>query len=947
LSGVCEVFLVVVMMMTLRQAETNKRNMKKIEEINIIYFHVPYIQIVVISSSSIPSIQIIILTQKQAQNPKTEQKVYQGIRTSMSSSRTPHVMTSSSMCTGNIKSHSKAGENSDSNEQEDVEITLHGPAEAPAAANDDGEPSSPSEPADPSDVGDQKPEEKENFAQEYIQETRKKNVEHYRKSGIEGVSNVVDWSHKNIEIPLPPLTVCILVCGTHGDTMPFCDLANEMQAMGFRVRIATHEQHRQIVMSHGIEFYPLEGDPQKLSSWMVQTGGTIVGEARKPQMVPEKTKMVKEIMRSCFPAVTQPDPKDEEQKPFWADAIISNPPTMGHVHVAEALGIPLHMMFPQPWFYRTTEFPHPMAGLKYIKDGVGNRESYRAFDFLTGAALMSSINSWRHKTLKLHKVTVLGVSDAVVTCRIPFSAMWSPSFVPKPADWPEQCRVVGTFTANKKVPPPNLDSDPEFADFMEWYKQSNDKPIFIGFGSMIIKDTAALSDIIMEAARSAQVRVVVQSNWSKLTTSNEPNCMDIGGCPHDWLLPKCSAVIHHGGAGTTAAGLRYGLPTFVCPFFADQFMWASMVERAKVGPAPCPIGKLTAEILAEKFKELVSDETRKNAVALAVKMKAENGVEAGLKHFIDYLPRDNFCGDVELIMGEAKRAHYRLKRQEVKVGTEVAAWMVPKPTRHKSLAEFLKRIPTLPKKMIKRRQERWLQRHAVMTHALGNPRTLAEGFMRGLSGCIRPLCISPWFLYTKPDKYARTHGALGCVAGLVTAPFFIAAALLYGLLIVLPDRILVGFRNEYLGHRDLFAIDGTVQFQVYSQISIVEELRDKPRPVGARKADIIHAVEISAAANAAFQASGAHFAEGNWHWRVVYADELKRNLLPSLKILSHAELEVVSRHLESEGRHEISFSRLCLFIGKAVKSRFQRQGSTASFGPSFRQLYGYPHTAEN
>jgi hypothetical protein len=163
------------------------------------------------------------------------------------------------------------------------------------------------------------------------------------------------------------------------------------------------------------------------------------------------------------------------------------------------------------------------------------------------------INFWRAHTLQVPKIPFNHrYSNFIVQCKIPFSAMWSPSFLPKPDDWPEQCRVVGTFTENsgvgvtKRVTLSSVE-EKKNSQLIAWLREGGEdrRPVFIGFGSMVIDDTQRLQKMIMDAAKETKIRIVVQSSWSKLDVSGE-YCHNVGPVSHDWLLPQCCAVIHHG-----------------------------------------------------------------------------------------------------------------------------------------------------------------------------------------------------------------------------------------------------------------------------------------------------------------------------------------------------------------------------------------------------------------
>ncbi|CAM9385085.1 unnamed protein product, partial [Ectocarpus fasciculatus] len=443
------------------------------------------------------------------------------------------------------------------------------------------------------------------------------------------------------------MNVVIMVVGTRGDVQPFVHLGQALQKYGHRVRLATHAEYRNDVLQKGgLEYYPLAGDPKKLSSYMVKTGGRLLPDLlneSERRDLPEKMQMLRDITRSTWPACTAPDPEDRDQKAFLADAIISNPVTYGHIHCAEALSVPLHIMFPQPWS-PTKCFPHPLSNMDLSSSwSAKNWYSYKIVDEFMWLGLQFVINDFRREILQISPIrTGERGHNLLNDNKVPISHMWSPSVVPKCPDWPGYVDVVGEFRGNGETTEVEYTPDPAFQKFLDETKEAGlGKPVYVGFGSMVIEDGEALATLITEAAATVNCRVVLQSGWTKYAEDNtalSEHVFVVGSMPHDYLFGQVCAVVHHGGAGTTSAGLRAGNPTFICPFFGDQHFWAEMVHRSGAGPAGCPISKLTQLKFQQALEVLTAPSTQERAATLAVRMSTEDGLAVGVESFHRNLP---------------------------------------------------------------------------------------------------------------------------------------------------------------------------------------------------------------------------------------------------------------------------------------------------------------------
>ncbi|CAF1173455.1 unnamed protein product [Didymodactylos carnosus] len=459
---------------------------------------------------------------------------------------------------------------------------------------------------------------------------------------------------------IPRLAICIMIVGSQGDVQPFVAFGKELMKAGHRVRLATHETFRKFVRENGLEFYPLRGDPKELMEYAVKNEGIIpsFGSILEGDVSRTKEQLV-EILDSTFKACIEPD--DETNHPFIAEAIISNPPTFGHIHCAQKLCIPLHICFTMPWS-PTGAFPHPLANISYNKEHISkiNYLSYEIVEVITWSGMKHLINDFRKKTLELETLSTSQAIHLMTTKQVPHTYCWSPALLGKPKDWKEY-----TFQPIRTFSPPD--------DLVQFLK-SDSPVIYIGFGSIVPDNSARLTKAVLEAVKLVNCKAVISKGWGRMGDGIEVSekIYLLDQCPHDWLFPQVTAVCHHGGAGTTAAGLRYGKPTIIVPFFGDQFFWGSVVHIINAGPLPLPGKNLTAYQLADAIRFSLKHETCTAAEEIASKMKRENGVAAAVRSFHVNLPLERMLSDLETTFP----ACFSLPKYDMKISRPVAQVLV-------------------------------------------------------------------------------------------------------------------------------------------------------------------------------------------------------------------------------------------------------------------------------
>jgi sterol 3beta-glucosyltransferase len=409
--------------------------------------------------------------------------------------------------------------------------------------------------------------------------------------------------------------VLILTIGSRGDVQPYVALGAGLLAAGHRVTLATSPRFRDLVEDAGLSLAPVSDE-------LVALADSPLGRGLFEDMGESYWKALWAVWRT----LGRIDPIQHDlvadgwkaAQTSRPDLIVYHPKMAGAPHYAEKLGIPavLALVFPQmvpTGAFPSVGFPETGWGAAY------NRLTYRVVLALSGFFARRYAAPWRRAHgLPPDRTDVLHHADG---SPIPILHGFSPTVVPPPADWPPAQTTTGYWFLDRAdaFAPPD-----ELAAFLA----QGDAPVYIGFGSMAARDPERTTRIVLEAVDRAGVRAILATGWGGLRTADvSASVYLLDQAPHDWLFERVAAVVHHGGAGTTAAGLRAGKPTVICPFFGDQPFWGRRVHALGAGPAPIPQKHLTAERLAGALRQATTDAAmQRRASALGEAIHREDGV---------------------------------------------------------------------------------------------------------------------------------------------------------------------------------------------------------------------------------------------------------------------------------------------------------------------------------
>lgn len=422
---------------------------------------------------------------------------------------------------------------------------------------------------------------------------------------------------------MPAPLITLLAIGSQGDVQPFIALGEGLLRSGLRVRLVAPDDFAAQAGARGLDFFSLGFNLQQIVNTsirpMLESGSNVIGS------ILQVSRMLLPLMETIFSAAWQ----GSQGSALLAASSFGLPA----YHIAEKLGIPCLWGLPFPIFQSTRAYPNLVFPALPL-GGSYNRLTHILFNQFGVLISQSRVNAWRKKDLGLPPIALFKWPyDHLHGSPVPTLMAYSPAVVPPPPDWPPHVHVTGYWFLNSQTvwQPPEA---------LLRFLQAGPSPVYVGFGSMSYQDPRRAFHLVREALNTAGQRGIFAAGWSGLAEeeNQSDNLLVVQSIPHDWLFPRMAAAVHHGGAGTTAAALRAGIPAVIVPHGVDQFFWARTVAGLNASPPPLPRSQLNAARLAARISSAVNQpQLRQAAAALGRQVQSEDGVGEAVKFILENL----------------------------------------------------------------------------------------------------------------------------------------------------------------------------------------------------------------------------------------------------------------------------------------------------------------------
>ena len=418
------------------------------------------------------------------------------------------------------------------------------------------------------------------------------------------------------------MRLTILTFGSRGDVQPYVALGIGLKKAGYTVRLAAPPPFASFIQGWGLDFMPIEGEPQVMLEGEIGQRWLKNNETSPLRLFADYADMVRPVLRKQFDcSLTACED---------AEAIIYGLLAMAAPHIAEALNIPAFIGYLQP-YTRTKVLPNCFTEPDLNLGSSHNWESHLLMEKLYWQAFGEPIDRWRKDVFDLPPWPYPGQFSAP-DC--PILLGYSATAIPKPEDWSSMHHVTGYWFLPDE---PNWQPSSALLDFLE----AGEKPVYVGFGSMFNRCSETITENIIKALKLTRKRGILMKGWGGLDVDiKDDNIFTIDSIPHSWLFPQMSAIVHHGGAGTTASALRAGVPMAIVPFLGDQPFWGYYMNKLGVAAPPIHSSNLTAEALANAIAQITEDEIiKQRSHQLGAQIRAEDGVKNAVELVDLYLQR--------------------------------------------------------------------------------------------------------------------------------------------------------------------------------------------------------------------------------------------------------------------------------------------------------------------